>query len=156
MGSNPIRVTLPDGTTLELNAHATAYDVAAEIGPGLAKAALAAEVDGELVDLHRPLGRDVVLRLITERDREALGCCGTRPRTCWRLRCATASARGRDRIRTRDRRRVLLRLRGGRALHPGGSRAVRGRITEVIEADYAFERQQVTKEEAPSSSRTIP
>ena len=48
-------VTLPDGTPLELPAGATGADAAAAIGPGLAKAALAIKVDGELRDLFAPL-----------------------------------------------------------------------------------------------------
>ena len=67
-----IRVTLPDGKVLTLPAGSSPQDVAQAIGPGLAKAALSAQVDGELVDLSRPLDRDVRIRLITERDPEAL------------------------------------------------------------------------------------
>ena len=48
-------VTLPDGKPLELPAGATGADAAAAIGPGLAKAALAIKVDGELRDLSAPL-----------------------------------------------------------------------------------------------------
>ena len=72
MASETIRVTLPDGKVLEVPRGASSHDVAAEIGPGLARAALAAEVDGTLVDLHRPIEEDCEIRLITERDPEAL------------------------------------------------------------------------------------
>ena len=72
MSSELIQVTLPDGTLLRLPAGSTSRDVALAIGPGLARAALAAEVGGELVDLDRPLGKDAAVRLITERDPEAL------------------------------------------------------------------------------------
>ncbi len=71
-------VILPDGSRRESAATATAYDVAAEISPGLAKAAVVAEVDGELRDLHAPLvaqpqaANEVRLRIITKRDPEAL------------------------------------------------------------------------------------
>ena len=67
-----IRVTLPDGKDLTFPVGSTPRDVAQAIGPGLAKAALAAQIDGHLVDLSRPLDRDVRIRLITERDPEAL------------------------------------------------------------------------------------
>jgi threonyl-tRNA synthetase len=50
-----IQVTLPDGSTRELHAGATAADLAAAIGPGLARAAIAARVDGQIRDLNRPL-----------------------------------------------------------------------------------------------------
>ena len=50
-----IEVKLPDGSALELDAGATGADAAAAIGSGLAKAALAIKVDGELRDLSAPL-----------------------------------------------------------------------------------------------------
>src|SRR3954451_18063070 len=48
-------VILPDGSRKEFDRSVSAYDVAAEIGPGLAKAAILAEVDGRQVDLRSPL-----------------------------------------------------------------------------------------------------
>jgi threonyl-tRNA synthetase len=69
---NEITVTLPDGTSRRVSAGSTAGDVAAVISPGLAKAALAAEVDGRLVDLSFVLTRDARLRLITDRSPDAL------------------------------------------------------------------------------------
>lgn len=66
--SGMIDVTLPDGAVKTVTPDTTALDIAASIGPGLAKAALAARIDGEVVDLTRPLGQDVKLALITERD----------------------------------------------------------------------------------------
>ncbi len=67
-----IRVTLPDGRELEMRRGATPREVAERIGPGLAKAALAAKADGQIVDLGRPLEHDVRLEIITERSPEAL------------------------------------------------------------------------------------
>ena len=63
-----IKVTLPDGSVREVLPGTTPADIAAAIGPGLAKAALAARVDGELRDLARPLEADTALALITARD----------------------------------------------------------------------------------------
>ncbi len=66
-------VTLPDGTPLELPAGATGADAAAAIGAGLAKAALAIKVDGELRDLAAPLPEGgAEIAILTERDPEAL------------------------------------------------------------------------------------
>src|SRR6187549_3481928 len=62
------KITLPDGSAREVEAGATPADVAAAIGPGLAKAALAARVNGEVRDLHRPFEGDADLALITSRD----------------------------------------------------------------------------------------
>jgi threonyl-tRNA synthetase len=66
--SEMIRITLPDGSARDVAAGTTAADIAAAIGPGLAKAALAARVNGELRDLNRPIDIDAELALITARD----------------------------------------------------------------------------------------
>jgi threonyl-tRNA synthetase len=66
--SDLITLTLPDGSARQVTRGTTAAEVAASIGPGLAKAALAARVDGELVDLARPILADARLALITARD----------------------------------------------------------------------------------------
>jgi len=66
-----ITVTLPDGKTLPFESGASVYDVAQAIGPGLAKAALAGRIDGQLVDLRKPLEVDTTLEIVTTRD--ALG-----------------------------------------------------------------------------------
>ncbi|HVF93836.1 MAG TPA: threonine--tRNA ligase [Sphingomonas sp.] len=62
------RITLPDGSVREVAPGTTPADVAAAIGPGLAKAALAARVDGQVRDLTRPFDGDTQLALITARD----------------------------------------------------------------------------------------
>src|SRR3546814_13884536 len=66
--SEMIRVTLPDGSAREVARGTTPAQIAADIGPGLAKAALAAKVDGEVRDILRPLDADTNLALITSRD----------------------------------------------------------------------------------------
>jgi threonyl-tRNA synthetase len=63
-----IRLTLPDGSVRDVAAGTTAGDVARAIGPGLAKAALAARVNGELVDLERPIAADASLAIVTAKD----------------------------------------------------------------------------------------
>ncbi|MET0239226.1 MAG: TGS domain-containing protein, partial [Sphingobium sp.] len=50
-----IKITLPDGSVREVAPGTTAGEIAAAIGPGLAKAAIAARVDGELYDIMRPI-----------------------------------------------------------------------------------------------------
>ena len=67
-----ITVSLPDNTSREYNKGVTPYEVALDIGEGLAKAALAAEVDGKLVDLSVPIEDDVSCKLLTARDEESL------------------------------------------------------------------------------------
>ena len=65
-------ITLPDGKALTLPRGATGADVAAAIGPGLAKAALVIVVDGQERDLFRPIEQDAKVRIITRKDKEAL------------------------------------------------------------------------------------
>jgi threonyl-tRNA synthetase len=66
--SNLITLTLPDGSQRQVTRGTTGADVAASIGPGLAKAALAARLDGEIVDLSRPIEQDSALALVTAKD----------------------------------------------------------------------------------------
>jgi threonyl-tRNA synthetase len=67
-----MQVTLPDGNGLELPDGATGLDAAAAVGPRLAKAAVAVQVDGEVRDLRLPLRGGETVRIITDRDPEAL------------------------------------------------------------------------------------
>ncbi len=66
--SEMIAITLPDGSVREVASGTTPAEIAADIGPGLAKAALAAKIDGEVRDIMRPLDSDTELALITSRD----------------------------------------------------------------------------------------
>ncbi|MEO0642162.1 MAG: threonine--tRNA ligase [Pseudomonadota bacterium] len=65
-----LKISLPDGSVREMEPGSTPADVAAAIGPGLAKAALAAKVDGEVRDLARPFEGDAELALITSKDED--------------------------------------------------------------------------------------
>ena len=65
-------VTLPDGSTRSFDQTVTVLDVAADIGPGLARAALAGKVAGELVDTSFPIAPDAELAIITSKSDEAL------------------------------------------------------------------------------------
>ncbi|MDE0393967.1 MAG: threonine--tRNA ligase [Gammaproteobacteria bacterium] len=148
MSSDLIQVTLPDGMSLELPAGSTSRDVALAIGPGLARAALAAEVGGKLVDLDRPLGSDAAVRLITERDPEALPL----------LRHSSAHILA-TAVRTL---RPGAEIGFGPAIEegfyydfgveepftPGDLEAFEAQMRDVIASDYAFERRRVTKAEA--------
>jgi len=68
-----VTAVLPNGDRLELDAGASGLDAARAIGEGLARAAIAIEVDGEIRDLARALpDGEVPIRIITERDPEAL------------------------------------------------------------------------------------
>jgi len=63
-----VKIMLPDGSQREVARGTTPAQIAADIGPGLARAALAAKVDGALVDITRPLEADATLALVTAKD----------------------------------------------------------------------------------------
>ncbi|NHO32876.1 threonine--tRNA ligase [Acetobacter fallax] len=65
-------ITLPDGTVRQFDGPVTGTEIAAAIGPGLAKAALAIEVDGQLRDISRPVEQDAAIRFITRKDETSL------------------------------------------------------------------------------------
>ena len=63
-----VALTLPDGSVRQFDDAASGADLAADIGPGLAKAALAVRVDGNLWDLHRPIETDAAVSIVTIKD----------------------------------------------------------------------------------------
>ena len=70
--SAPVVVTLPDGSRRPFDLTPTGAEVAASIGPGLAKAAIAVKIDGEVRDLARPIESDAAVEIVTRRSDEAL------------------------------------------------------------------------------------
>ena len=148
MNNEPIHVTLPDGRAVALPPGSSAATLAAEIGPGLARAALAASVDGEIVDLNRPLADGASVRLLTDRDPESLGV----------LRHSAAHV-----LATAVRELVPGAGIGfGPAIDdgfyydfdvpepftPDQVEAIEKRMGEVVRADHPFERRVVTRDEA--------
>ena len=69
---HPITVTLPDGATRSFETPVTGAEIAASIGAGLAKAALAIKVDGKLMDLSHVIDRDAQIAIVTPKQPEAL------------------------------------------------------------------------------------
>src|SRR5579859_4860809 len=70
--SQTVKITLPDGSAREVPRGTTPYDVAKSISPRLADAALAAKINGKVVDLNLPIEEDAEVRILTEKDPEAL------------------------------------------------------------------------------------
>ncbi len=66
-------VTLPDGSQRSFASAVSLAEIAASIGPGLAKAALAGKIDGVLVDTSAMVTQDAVVSIVTDKDPEALG-----------------------------------------------------------------------------------
>jgi threonyl-tRNA synthetase len=72
MSTETIQITLPDGATREVQRGTTAAEIAHQISPRLAKEALVARADGELVDLSRPLEHDAKISILTAKDPDSL------------------------------------------------------------------------------------
>ncbi len=70
--SSPLRLTLPDGSVREYSGPVTGAEVAASIGKGLAAAALAVKLNGEMIDLNRPIEQDSAIEIVTRKSPEAL------------------------------------------------------------------------------------
>jgi threonyl-tRNA synthetase len=148
MSNEQIQITLPDGRVLPMAPGSTPRDVAAAIGPGLAKAGLAAVVNGETVGLMQPLEADAELRILTEKDAASLAV----------LRHSAAHV-----LAT-----AVRELRPGAGIGfgpaiedgfyydfeveapftPEDLEAFEKKMAEVASADMPFERRRVTKEEA--------
>jgi threonyl-tRNA synthetase len=148
MSSDQIRITLPNGDILQLPRGSTPGDVAASIGPGLAKAAVAAVVAGQTIGLMTPLEEDVTLRILTEKDADSL--------TVLRHSAAHILAT------------AVRELRPGAGIGfgpaidegfyydfevdapftPEDLAAFEGKMREVADADQPFERRRVDKAEA--------
>ncbi|HEU0118289.1 MAG TPA: threonine--tRNA ligase [Alphaproteobacteria bacterium] len=69
---SPVRLTLPDGTVKEFSAPVTGLELASSIGKGLAAAALAVKLDGEMRDLMRPIEKDAKVEIVTRKSADAL------------------------------------------------------------------------------------
>jgi threonyl-tRNA synthetase len=72
MSTDTIQITLPDGATREVQRGTTGAEIARQISPRLAKEALVARADGELVDLSRPLEHDAKISILTAKDPDSL------------------------------------------------------------------------------------
>jgi threonyl-tRNA synthetase len=148
MSTDGLRVTLPDGSERQLPAGATAGDLAKAIGPGLAKAALAARVNGEVRDLGRPLPDGATVQIVTDKDPNALDV----------LRHSAAHV-----LATAVRKLFPHAKIGfgppiedgfyydfdiGRPFTPEDLEAIEAKMQEVAQADYPFVREEVDRPEA--------
>jgi threonyl-tRNA synthetase len=137
-----LKVKLPDGSLREYSRRIRPIDVATDIGPGLAKATIAAEVDGQTVDSVTPLPADgeITLRLLTKKDAEALrimrhSCAHVMARAVMRLFEGVELAFG----PTTDHG-FYYDMRLPRALGEADFPAIEAEMARIIKADEPFER----------------
>ena len=143
-----IRVTLPDGSEKRLSAGATGADLAKAIGPGLAKAALAVRVNGDVWDLARPLPDGKKVAILTDKDPQALDV----------LRHSSAH------VLATAVRQLFPHAKIGfgppiedgfyydfeveRPFAPEDLEAIEKKMVEVVEGDYPFVREEVSRDDA--------
>ena len=147
-----MKVTLPDGTPLELPDGATGADAAAAIGPGLARAALAVKQDGEVRDLARPLLADDAAR--DHHGPQRPGRARPHPprrRARARRGGARALSRREDLDRPADRRRASTTTSSSpraSSLSDADFERIEARMREHVQADEPFVREDVPVAEA--------
>jgi threonyl-tRNA synthetase len=146
--TDEIRVTLPDGSERAYPHGTTVREIAESIGARLAKAAIAGRVNGAVVDLERPLEEDARLEILTERNPEAL--------EVLRHSAAHVLATAVRRVRPEANIGFGPSIEDGfyydfevdRPFTPEELERIEREMDEVIRADDAFERREVSREEA--------
>ena len=145
-----LKVKLPDGSVREYSQRIRPIDVAKDIGPGLAKATVAAEVDGQTVDSTTPLPSDgeIALRLLTKRDPEALrimrhSCAHVMARAVMRLFDGVQLAFG----PTTDNG-FYYDMKLPRSLTESDFPAIEAEMAKIVKADEPFERIEEPREKA--------
>lgn len=143
-------MTLPDGSQRELAQGATAGDLAAAIGPGLAKAALIATVDGQHVDLDVPLSDGASVALITDRDELGIET----------IRHSTAHLMAQAILDLYPGATFAIgppiehgfyydfELPDGKTISDDDLQAIEDRMRELVDADQPFERHEISVDEA--------
>ncbi len=156
MSTSEIVLTLPDGSERHLPAGTTPLDVATGIGPRLARDAVGAELDGKLVDLRQPLERSGAFRVLTGKSPEA----GTFVRHSAEHVLADAVTRLwpealYDAGRKDHSEKFQYDFRFPRAFTPEDLAAIEAKMGEILAEDAAFERVEVSREEAEELFREL-
>ena len=150
-----VKVTLPDGSTIEISANTTAKQLAEQIGPGLAKAAVAVKLNGQLKDLSTPIAlgaddREIQVQIITLRDKDGL--------EIMRHSCAHIMAEAICSIWPDAKLVYGPAVEDGfyydidldEPIRPADFERIEQKMTEIAGADKPFIRRQVTRNEALS------
>jgi threonyl-tRNA synthetase len=153
-----LKVFLPDGSEKELNDGATVADVAASIGEGLARAALAGVVDDSLVDLSAPVSNGSTVAIVTSKSPEALEL--LRHSTAHVMAAALVDLYGDVKFGVgpaiEDGFYYDIKLPEGQSLSSDDFARIEERMREIVKADEPFERAVVSREEAAESFKDQP
>ena len=142
------KIKLPDGNLLELQDGVTAKQVAERIGASLAKAAIAARVNGQLVDLSTPISGDASIQIITAKDTEAI--------EILRHSCAHIMAQAICSIWPKARLVYGPTVQDGfyydidldEPIRPTDFERIEEEMSRIVKADKPFIRKEMTREEA--------
>jgi threonyl-tRNA synthetase len=142
------RIKLPDGSIIEANDGITAQQVAEKIGAGLAKAAIAAKVNGNLVDLSTPINGEASIQIITSKDTEGLeiirhSCAHIMAEAICRLWPSTKLVYGPT---VEDGFYYDIDL--NEPIRPGDFERIEEKMSEIVKADKPFIRKEMTRAEA--------
>ncbi len=148
-------VTLPDGSQRQFDHPVTVAEVAADIGPGLAKAALAGRVDGRLVDTSYTIAEDTELAIITDRDEDGLEV--IRHSTAHLLAMATQDVfpGAQVTIGPTIEDGFYYDFAFGRAFTPEDLARIEERMAELAKADLPVERVVMSREQAIETFREM-
>ena len=151
-----IEITLPDGSTREVARGTTGLQIAESIGPGLARAAVAAKVNGQVVDLGRAIEEDANVALLTEKNPEALDV--LRHSAAHVLATAVRQVRPDARIGFGPaiENGFYYDFEVSHPFTPEELEKIEQKMLEVGKADQPFERRVVNKEEARELFRDDP
>ncbi|MEM1203851.1 MAG: threonine--tRNA ligase [Acidobacteriota bacterium] len=152
--ANLLDLTLPDGSVRQVEAGSTALDVALSIGPGLAKAAVGAELEGAQLDLRTPITGGGRFRLFTTRDEDG----GDFIRHSAEHVLADAVQRlwpgtEIDAGRQDHSEKFQYDFRFPRAFTPEDLEKIEAKMREIFKEDHTFERIEVSREEAEAIFR---
>ncbi|MCK4753546.1 MAG: threonine--tRNA ligase [Planctomycetes bacterium] len=144
------QVKLPDGSTKEVANGTTVEELARQIGAGLARAAIAARIDEQLVDLSVPITADVSVQIITSKDKESL--------EIMRHSCAHVMAEAICSIWPETKLVYGPTVEDGfyydvdldEAIRPVDFELIEKKMTEIVKADSSFVRKEISREEALS------
>jgi len=144
-----VRLTLPDGSVREVVAGTTPLEVAASIGPRLARDAVGAKLDGELVDLRLPLDRDSGIEIVTVKSPEA----GEFVRHSAEHVLADAVQRLWPEVeidvgRKDHSEKFQYDFRFSRPFTPEDLERIEEKMREILQEDHTFERVEISREEA--------
>lgn len=143
-----VRITLPDGSTIETVEGITAKQLAEQIGPGLSKAAVAARINDRLVDLSATINNDAKLQIITPKDTEGLD--------IMRHSCAHVMAEAICRLWPAAKLVYGPTVEEGfyydidlnEPIRPDDFERIEEKMSEIVRADKPFVRKEMTRAEA--------